>query len=71
MGEFKNEMPLDSLEKILNEIKEKKFGQKFDKAGEKIMSGNLKEAGQIQFELSEGLMQMQSGLQWVCLLLRF
>ncbi|CUS78915.1 hypothetical protein JGI7_00414 [Candidatus Kryptonium thompsonii] len=63
MGEFKNEMPLDSLEKILNEIKEKKFGQKFDKAGEKIMSGNLKEAGQIQFELSEGLMQMQSGLQ--------
>lgn len=63
MSEFKDEMPLDSLEKILKEMKEKKFAQKFDKAGEKIMSGNLKEATQIQFELSEGLMQMQSGLQ--------
>ncbi len=63
MSEFKEEMPLDSLEKILNEMKEKKFGEKFEKAGERITSGNLREAGQIQFELVQGLMQMQSSLQ--------
>ncbi|CUT01358.1 DUF4175 family protein, partial [Candidatus Kryptobacter tengchongensis] len=55
--------PLDSLEKILNEMKERRFGEKFESAGERIMSGNLKEATQMQFELSQGLMQMQSGLQ--------
>ncbi|MDW8109918.1 MAG: DUF4175 family protein [Candidatus Kryptonium sp.] len=63
MNEFRNEMPIDSLEKILNEIKERKFGEKFEKAGERIMSGSLKEATQMQFELSQGLMQMQSDLQ--------
>ena len=63
MQEFKDEMPVDSLEKIINEMKENNFGEKFEKAGEKIMSGNLKEAMQMQFDIAQGLMQMQSGLQ--------
>jgi hypothetical protein len=63
MMEFKEEMPIDSLEKILKEIKERNFSEKFEKAGERINSGNLKEAMQMQFDIAQGLMQMQSGLQ--------
>ncbi len=63
MREFKEEMPIDSLEKILKEMKEKNFGEKFEKAGERITSGDLKEAMKIQFDIAQGLMQMQSGLQ--------
>ncbi len=63
MMDFKNEMPIDSLEKILNEVKERKFGENFEKAGEKIKSGDLNEVLQMQFDLAQGLMQMQSGLQ--------
>jgi len=63
MMEFKEEMPIDSLEKILNEMKDRKFGENFEKAGEKINSGDLKGAMQMQFEIAQGLMRMQSGLQ--------
>ncbi len=63
MQEFKDEMPIDSLDKIINEMRKKDFEGKFEKAGERIMSGDMKEATQMQFDIAQGLMQMQSGLQ--------
>lgn len=63
MNEFGREMPLDSLDKILNELRERNFDDRFNKASERIMSGSIKEATQMQYNLTHDLMKMQSALQ--------
>lgn len=63
MMEFREEMPIDSLEKIMKEMKERNFSKNLERAGERISSGNLSEAMQMQFDIARGLMQVQSGLQ--------
>jgi hypothetical protein len=63
MKEFPEEMPIDSLEKILNELRDKKVEQMPEKIGERLVAGDLRKAMQMQFEFSQSLMQMQSDIQ--------
>lgn len=63
MKEFSDEMPVDSLNKILNELRDKKMDEGFDKIGDRLALGDLGVAMQMQFEVSQDLMQMQSELQ--------
>lgn len=63
MKEFPEEMPIDSLEKILNELRDKKVEGMPEKIGERLVAGDLRKAMQMQFEFSQSLMQMQSDIQ--------
>ncbi len=63
MKEFSEEMPIDSLEKILSELRDKKAEEIPDNIRERLIAGDLKKAMQMQFEFSQSLMQMQSDIQ--------
>jgi len=65
MGEFPSEMPLEEMQKLLEQLTKQQLGQKMEQSAEELQSGNMGQCQAQQRDLASALEQLLKQLQQV------